>query len=794
MIHQAIEITAILLSCTISMRKYHIKTAHQILLTRGVRMKKQYLRGYPFSYYLIGAIFLILVIAVAGLIGISYVATEDTLRENARTVELQTENSLCVVFTTKEEGIRIYDESLNHRMEESFPLFLAEYEGSGRAPSKMDLQAVKSALGGEMELYVIDENATIIDSTYAPEIGLDFRKFAPYFVDYLNGIRNSEGVHPDRIVSEKSTGALKKFAYLPTPDHRYILELGLTLKEPTIGSYRYLDKDLIQQVEQSNPYLEDVHVYETTLRERINDTSVDITDPVKKALLAGVLENRSSIEIPGTKRGSTTRYLFIDLKDERYGSDVSRIIELNYTDLPIREALASSVTFYLSLGAIALVLCALLAVLTIRNLTSPITRMVEDVDLIAAGDLDHPLSPPLGQELIRLEESVSAMVSRLKMMITDLRESEENYRTLVQSANSIILRFDTSGNVTFINKYAQKFFGYSTDEIMGKNLVGTIVPKTGSSGKDLQGKMKDLIIHPDRYVLSENENTKKDGSLVWISWTNQPFYDAEGTLVEILSIGNDITSLKQAEKEISDLNNELEQRVVERTRQLVEVNRNLESFTYSVSHDLRAPLRAISGYSSILLQDLPNIPENDRRYLELLRQNAHEMGRLIDDLLSFSKLGQRSLQKTMIYPASPIREILQELRNDPDTEKVEFVIGHLPPCHGDPVLFRQVFTNLLSNAVKFTRTREHPKVEIGFIEQDGRTVYFIRDNGIGFDMKYADKIFGVFQRLHDSGEYEGTGVGLAIVHRIIELHGGKIWVESTPGKGTTFYFTCSEEG
>jgi PAS domain S-box len=755
-------------------------------------MKQQCHGGYPFSTYLIGAIFLILIIAVAGIICISYMVTEHTMQENALALELQTENNLAVVFSTKEEGIRIYDESLNRRMVESFPCFMEEYERSGRDPSKMDLESVKSALGGEIELYVIDENATIVYSTYAPEVGLDFREFAPYFVEYLDGIRNSEGIFPDRIVSEKSTGALKKFAYMPTPDHRYVLELGLTLKDLTAGSFRYLDRDLIRQVEQSNPYLDEVHVYETTLRERINDSSVEITDPAKKDLLTGILANRTTIEIPGTL-GATTRYLFIDLKDERYGSDVSRIIELEYSDLPIRQAVASSVTFYISLGAMLLILCAFLAFLTIRSLTRPITRMVEDVDIIAAGDLDHPLSLPLGEDLVRLGESVSTMVSRLKTMIVELRESEENYRTLVQSANSIILRFDTSGNVTFINQYAQKFFGYTKEEILGKNLIGTIVPATDSRGMDLRAKIHDIILHSDRYEVSENENTKKDGSRIWISWTNQPLYDDEGNLTGMLSIGNDITRLKQIENEISDLNNELEQRVADRTRQLTEVNRNLESFTYSVSHDLRAPLRAISGYSSILLQELPGIPEKDRRYLELMRTNAHDMGRLIDDLLSFSKLGQRSLQKTTIYPASLIREILQDLRSDPDTEKMEFIIGDLPPCHGDPVLFRQVFTNLLSNAIKFTCTCEHPEVEIGFIEQDGRPVFFIRDNGIGFDMKYADKIFGVFQRLHDAGEYEGTGVGLAIVHRIIELHGGKIWVESTPGKGTTFFFTCGTE-
>ncbi len=732
-------------------------------------------------------------IAVAGLIGISYLATEQTLQENARTVELQTEDHLAGVFITKEEGLRVFDESLNKRMEDSFPLFLDEYERSGGDLSKMDLDAVKSALGGDMELYVIDENSIIRHTTYPREIGLNFEEFAPYFAAYLQKIRLSEGIFTDRVVNEKSTGLMKKFAYMPTPDHRYILELGLAIDYPSITTFRYLDKEIIQQVEQDNPYVKNVRVFDSTLRERVNDTSVEITDPAFKEFLAGLLANRSTIEVPGPDAGTTTRYLFIDLYDPRYGSDVSRIIELTYTDAPIREALNSSISFYLSLGAVALLLCALLAIGVVRSLTRPIGRMVQDVDTIAGGDLDHPISPPLGEELLRLEESVTAMVARLKTMIADLRESEENYRSLVESANSIILRFDPTGNVTFMNPFALKFFGYTADEIMGQNIVGTIVSATDSRGRDLREKMDDLYVHPEHYAVSENENIKKDGSRVWISWTNKPLYDAEGNLVEILSIGNDITMLKQAENEIQKLNSELEQRVADRTHQLVEVNRNLESFTYSVSHDLRAPLRAVSGYSTILLDDLPGISEKDRRYLELVRQNAHEMGRLIDDLLHFSRLGQRSLQKQTIYPAPFIREILQELKSDPGVGNVEFKVGDLPPCEADPALMKQVLINLLSNAIKFSRMRDPPVVEIGSIEKDGRKVNFVRDNGIGFDMRYADKIFGVFQRLHNSDEYEGTGVGLAIVHRIIELHGGSIWVESAPDQGTTFYFTCGPE-
>jgi PAS domain S-box-containing protein len=756
-------------------------------------MKSTFYRRYPFSYYLIGVIFLILMVAVAGLIGISYVATEQTLRENARSVELQTENNLAAVLTAKEEGLSALDESLNQRMEDSFSLFLDEYERAGGDPSEMNLEEVKSALGGDMELYVIDENSIIRATTYPRELGLNFEEFAPYFADYLQKIRVTDGFYPDQIVNEKSTGSMKKYAYMPTPDHRYILELGLAIDYPSISTFRYLDEDLIGQVEHSNPYIAGVRVFDSTLRERVDDTSVEIADPALKSLLAGMFVNRTTVDIPGPAEGTTTRYLFIDLHDEKYGSDVSRVAALTYTDQPIREALASSVTFYFSLGVIAFVLSALLAIAAIRGLTRPIGRMAEDVDIIAGGDLDHPLSPPLSEELIRLEESVTAMVSRLKAMITDLRVSEEQYRTLVQSASSIILRFDTTGNITFMNPYGLKFFGYYEGEILGKNIVGTIVPEKDSNGFDLKAKMHDLYAHSERYEVSENENTKKDGSRAWIAWTNRPLRDREGEIMEILSIGNDITRLKQAELEIQALNTELEQRVAERTRQLTDSNRNLESFTYSVSHDLRAPLRAISGYSSILLEDLQGISERDRRYLEMLRQNAHEMGRLIDDLLNFSRLGQRSLQITTIYPAPFIREVLQDLRTDPATDRVEFRIGELPPCKADPVLMKQVLTNLLSNAIKFSRMRDQPVVEIGATEKDGRKVFFVRDNGVGFDMRYADKIFGVFQRLHNDRDFEGTGVGLAIVHRIIELHGGTIWVESVPGKGTTFFFTCSPE-
>jgi light-regulated signal transduction histidine kinase (bacteriophytochrome) len=166
------------------------------------------------------------------------------------------------------------------------------------------------------------------------------------------------------------------------------------------------------------------------------------------------------------------------------------------------------------------------------------------------------------------------------------------------------------------------------------------------------------------------------------------------------------------------------------------------------------------------------------------------MGRLIDDLLNFSKLGMRSIEKEMVQPALIVKEILREVRADPGAKNVEFVVADLPPCQADPILLKQVYANLISNALKFSRKKDHPVVEIGSMTKDGHLTFFVRDNGIGFDMRYAGKVFGVFQRLHNAQEYEGTGVGLAIVQRIIEIHGGHIWVESEVDRGTTFYFTC----
>jgi light-regulated signal transduction histidine kinase (bacteriophytochrome) len=223
-------------------------------------------------------------------------------------------------------------------------------------------------------------------------------------------------------------------------------------------------------------------------------------------------------------------------------------------------------------------------------------------------------------------------------------------------------------------------------------------------------------------------------------------------------------------------------------------NKELEAFAYSVSHDLRSPLRAIDGFSQILLKEyLHALPEKPQHYLQMVCDNARKMGRLIDDLLRFSRSNHQSAQLQTLAPKKIVQQCLDELQPEREGRKIEIQLGDLPECWGDGNLLKQVWLNLLGNALKYTRKRDPAHIEVGSETRDGENVYFVRDNGVGFDMQYANKLFGVFQRLHPAEEYEGTGIGLALAQRIIHRHGGRIWADAKVDQGATFYFTLGRK-
>jgi PAS domain S-box-containing protein len=295
-------------------------------------------------------------------------------------------------------------------------------------------------------------------------------------------------------------------------------------------------------------------------------------------------------------------------------------------------------------------------------------------------------------------------------------------------------------------------------------------------GESVQMEM--MVEHPER------------ANRVCLEVTARPLRDSQGNLGGGVAVLRDITERKAAEQKVQELNQNLEARVIERTAELKAANKELEAFTYSVSHDLRAPLRHISGFTKILVEKFhSSLPAEAQQHLQLIAQGANRMGQLVDELLKLARLGRQALSVEVTELSFLVKDVVTLLAPETVGRQVEWKIDELPSAECDPVLIRQVFQNLISNALKYSRPRSPAVIEIGRTEKEGETVIFVKDNGVGFDMRYMDKLFGVFQRLHLAEEFEGTGIGLATVERIIKKHGGRVWVEAELDRGATFYFT-----
>jgi PAS domain S-box-containing protein len=381
-------------------------------------------------------------------------------------------------------------------------------------------------------------------------------------------------------------------------------------------------------------------------------------------------------------------------------------------------------------------------------------------------------------------------ITQRKQAEEALKISKERLLFATEGANIGIWNWNIVTDELIWSDQCKALFGVPPDETMSyQRFSDALHPddreRTDKAVKDTLDNHKDFDI--------EYRSLWPDESIHWLAAKGRGFYDATGKAVRLEGIVMDIAESKREEEEIRKLNAELEDRVAIRTSQLEATNKELEAFSYSVSHDLRAPLRHVSGYVDLLNKHfLSDLPEKGQHYLNSVADSVRMMGVLIDDLLQFSRTGRLEMHQSDFDMNEIVKETIDSLCKDNPDRKIEWVVRKLVSVYGDEAMLRLVWMNLLSNAVKFTRTRKKARIEIGVREENKELVFFVRDNGIGFDMQYAQKLFGVFQRLHPTEEFEGTGIGLANVHRIVLRHGGRTWAEAEPDKGAVFYFSISK--
>ncbi len=485
------------------------------------------------------------------------------------------------------------------------------------------------------------------------------------------------------------------------------------------------------------------------------------------------------------ERGIFHTFLLMEAGGKKYGT---LNLGLSTTKLAAsRDELQKQDFLTLAFGMLAIgVLNAWLAYRVTRRLG----QLTDASEKMSRGRFELRLDETGNDEIARLAAAMNAMGRDICDKIRRLEEGEERTRLAMDAGRVVPWDRDLANDTLHWGAGVERLLGPLPP---GQTAYPDLLTLVSPEDRDQLLRARDQAIRNRTMYRCDLHVTRSDGSKLWLAVRGK-YVRVPGTDPgRLMGVVRDITAGKRAEVEIHRLNRELERRVSERTVELDAALRELEAFSYTISHDLRAPLRTLGGFSRRMAEECAGNPGCETRfvYLDRIDSNVRLMSRMIDDLLSFSKAARAPLSRRAVDPKQLVSELLEDAQF-PEAARADIQVLVMPECWADPALLRQVYVNLISNALKYSAKIAMPCVEVGAMAgTQGETVYYVRDNGAGFDASRADKLFGVFQRFHSSREFEGTGVGLAIVQRIVNRHGGRIWASSAPGSGATFHFTLA---
>jgi len=681
---------------------------------------------------------ILLVLCVVGFMTANdYLYTKNNFDRESQLLQVQTEQNIVEAMRLKDATWNIYDETLDDQMKKGLTLVLLEYNRSGDEPDRMDLTGVKKSLGDNYDIYVINESGVIIETTFAPELGMDFKP-VPYFYEYLTKIRMSEGFFADRIIREKlGGGQLRKFAYMPTPDHKYITELGFAGTTFEDINQHLDDQTQIKKIVSVNPYVEQFTVYNSMGR-RLDNNSYP--EKSVQGYLNEVIQNRKNLEVADTEHSRTIRYLFVDLKVDKYGSDPSRVVQITYSTQLIQDALNQLILFHLIIGIIIISIGCAIAFFLSQRITRPIKEIVDDVDIIARGDLEHRIGTTQSTEFAILENSINMMVGSLKDSLKQVKEGEILHREMIdQLPVAIFMKSVKDGKYTFWNKASEQIFNLPATEAIGRTDL-ELFSQTMASMIDKEDNEARL----NQVSISNKKIADKYRGQRIIHMIIVPIFDSNNTLQYMLGIGEDVTQETLTMK--IDLLFSITRRDI------------LDQLSGIVNYLERAQLKTSREAMQTFFDKTLESVESIRNQMAFVR-SLQEIGITSPTWQLVKKVFWEAV---MLIPSSTI-----DIRVEMDDIEL----------YADPLLPR-VFYNLLANSIKHG---DHHLTKIRlYAQKTGESLLLIyEDNGKGIPLDEKGKIF-------EFGYGTGTGFGLFLIRELLGYTGIMITETGEPGKGAKF--------